>query len=58
MMMKTPNEGMDTPLADGPSEIRLEDLSPDLRTACEHAGWPSLVPVQAKAIPYLFPDAI
>ncbi|RPI20155.1 MAG: DEAD/DEAH box helicase [Acidobacteriales bacterium] len=53
MSDEKPNEGMDTLLADGPSEIRLEDLSPDLRTACERAGWPSLVPVQAKAIPYL-----
>ncbi len=48
-----PNEGMDTPLADGPREIRLEDLSPELKAACERAGWPSLVPVQAKSIPYL-----
>jgi ATP-dependent RNA helicase DeaD len=48
-----PNEGMDTPLADGPREINMEDLTPELRAACERAGWPSLVPVQAKAIPYL-----
>jgi ATP-dependent RNA helicase DeaD len=53
MSDENPNEGMDTPLADGASEIRLEDLSSDLRMACERAGWPSLVPVQAKAIPYL-----
>lgn len=35
------------------SEISLEDLPPELRTACENAGWKSLVPVQAKSIPYI-----
>lgn len=34
-------------------EIRLEDLSPRLREAATRAGWPGLMPVQAKAIPYV-----
>ena len=34
-------------------DVNLEDLSPDLKAACGRAGWTSLVPVQAKAIPYL-----
>jgi ATP-dependent RNA helicase DeaD len=33
-------------------EISLEDLSPDMRDACLRAGWKTLVPVQAKSIPY------
>jgi len=47
------NEGIDTPLSDGPRDISLEELTPELRAACERAGWTSLVPVQAKSIPYL-----
>jgi ATP-dependent RNA helicase DeaD len=35
------------------ADISLEDLTPELRTACENAGWKSLVPVQAKSIPYI-----
>jgi ATP-dependent RNA helicase DeaD len=35
------------------SDIRLEDLSDELKAACVRAGWKSLVPVQARAIPYL-----
>jgi ATP-dependent RNA helicase DeaD len=34
-------------------EISIEDLAPELRAACENAGWKSLTPVQAKAIPYI-----
>lgn len=48
-----PNEGMGAPLEEGPQEIRMEDLSDELKAACERAGWTSLVPVQAKSIPYL-----
>jgi len=33
-------------------EISLDDLSPDMRDACNRAGWTSLTPVQAKSIPY------
>ena len=33
-------------------EITLEQLSPEMRDACNRAGWTSLVPVQAKSIPY------
>lgn len=47
------NEGIDTPVADGPRDICLEELTDDLKAACERAGWTSLVPVQAKSIPYL-----
>jgi ATP-dependent RNA helicase DeaD len=46
-------KGMETPAVDGPAEICLEDLPADLQAACQRAGWPSLAPVQAKAIPYL-----
>ena len=35
------------------SDGRLEDLSGELKAACVRAGWKSLVPVQARAIPYL-----
>ena len=38
---------------DTPSEISMEELMPELRAACERAGWKILTPVQAKAIPYL-----
>ena len=48
-----PTNGTDASLADGPSEICMEDLTPELKAACERAGWTSLVPVQAKSIPYL-----
>ncbi len=33
--------------------VRLEDLSPELRAACEGAGWSALTPVQEAAIPTL-----
>ncbi|MBP1711540.1 MAG: superfamily and helicase [Deltaproteobacteria bacterium] len=48
-----PPEGINDSLPDDPREISLEELTPELRTACERAGWTSLVPVQAKSIPYL-----
>jgi len=48
-----PNEGIATPVADGPRDICLEELTDDLKAACERAGWTSLAPVQAKSIPYL-----
>lgn len=35
------------------AEISLAELAPELRTACENAGWKSLVPVQAQSIPYI-----
>ena len=31
----------------------LQNLAPELRIACENAGWQSLTPVQAKSIPYI-----
>lgn len=34
-------------------EITLDDLSTELRQATANAGWGSLMPVQAKAMPYL-----
>jgi ATP-dependent RNA helicase DeaD len=35
-------------------EATLADLPDKLRQGCALAGWPELMPVQAKAIPYLF----
>ena len=37
-------------------EISLDGLNPELQAACGRAGWTQLVPVQAKAIPYLLAD--
>ncbi len=39
--------------ADVPSEISMEGLTPELRAACDRAGWKILTPVQAKSIPYI-----
>ncbi|PKN73708.1 MAG: ATP-dependent helicase [Deltaproteobacteria bacterium HGW-Deltaproteobacteria-10] len=39
--------------ADALAEISLAGMAPELRTACENAGWTSLTPVQAKSIPYI-----
>lgn len=33
-------------------EISMEHLSRKMREACNHAGWETLTPVQAKSIPY------
>ncbi len=33
-------------------EISMEELTPEMRDACDRAGWNTLVPVQAKSIPY------
>ena len=33
-------------------EISIEELSPEMRDACDRAGWKTLTPVQAKSIPY------
>ena len=49
---KTSDENNIEP-ADSLAEISLAGLAPELRTACENAGWTSLVPVQAKSIPYI-----
>ncbi len=35
-------------------ELTLETLPPYLREACERAGWKSLMPVQARSLPYIF----
>ena len=48
------DEGTEASAAEGLGEICLEELAENLQTACRRAGWTSLVPVQAKAIPYLF----
>ena len=37
-------------------EITLEELTPEMRDACDRAGWKTLVPVQAKSIPYFLAD--
>ena len=38
--------------ADVLTEISIEELTPEMRDACDRAGWKTLVPVQAKSIPY------
>ncbi|KQC10865.1 MAG: DEAD/DEAH box helicase [Smithella sp. SDB] len=38
--------------ADSLPEISMEQLSPEMREACNHAGWKTLTPVQSKSIPY------
>ncbi len=48
-----PEEGKEPVSTENFRDISLADLSPDLQAACERAGWTSLVPVQAKAIPFL-----
>ena len=53
MSDNNPGDGIDAPLTNDPREICMEDLTDELKAACERAGWPSLVPVQAKSIPYL-----
>jgi len=37
-------------------EISVEELTPEMRDACDRAGWKTLVPVQAKSIPYFLAD--
>jgi ATP-dependent RNA helicase DeaD len=37
-------------------EISVEELTPEMRDACNRAGWKTLVPVQAKSIPYFLAD--
>ncbi|OIO03803.1 MAG: DEAD/DEAH box helicase [Desulfovibrionaceae bacterium CG1_02_65_16] len=34
-------------------EVKLEDLPEMMRGACARAGWPGLMPVQEKALPYM-----
>lgn len=34
-------------------EISVEELSGEMRAACDRAGWKTLTPVQAKSIPYM-----
>ena len=43
----------DLPASDELGDVRLDELSGPLQEACARAGWKSLVPVQARAIPYL-----
>jgi ATP-dependent RNA helicase DeaD len=49
---QTPNLSIDEPANPLP-ELTLEQLPPRLREAAGRAGWTSLMPVQARAIPYL-----
>jgi ATP-dependent RNA helicase DeaD len=46
-------EGSDSVALEGPADICMEELPPQLQAACVRAGWPSLTPAQAKAIPYI-----
>ncbi|MBI9079732.1 MAG: DEAD/DEAH box helicase [Pseudodesulfovibrio sp.] len=49
-----PESGNEEPKTnDTPVEITFEDLSDDLKDACDRAGWNDLMPVQQKAMPYL-----
>lgn len=50
------NEATATEPAHALGEISLSDLPPELRQACENAGWNNLTPVQAKSIPYILAD--
>ncbi|MEW5773266.1 MAG: DEAD/DEAH box helicase [Thermodesulfobacteriota bacterium] len=56
---KTPPAGNDpasltvTEPADALPEISLDDLPRSLQDACARAGWDKLMPVQARALPYL-----
>ncbi len=47
--LTTPETAPKNPLP----ETTLEQLPPRLREAAAHAHWPSLMPVQARALPYL-----
>src|SRR5690606_1949009 len=49
----TPTGEVDALLSDDLGEISIEELIPELQAACRRGDWTSLVPVQAKAIPYL-----
>jgi ATP-dependent RNA helicase DeaD len=46
-------ENSEPPTQGSLPEIRLEDLPDPLQAAARSVGWPSLMPVQARAIPYL-----
>ena len=48
--IKNEEKAMDR--ADVLPEISAEELTPEMRAACDRAGWKTLVPVQAKSIPY------
>ncbi len=45
--------GIDEP-EDALPSVQFADLAPRLQEACIRAGWQSLMPVQAHALPYLF----
>ena len=50
------NEAITAESRNGFAEISMKDLTARMREACVRAGWNSLTPVQAKAIPYLLAD--
>ena len=50
------NEAITAESRNGFAEISMKDLTARMREACVRAGWDSLTPVQAKAIPYLLAD--
>ncbi|MFO7569461.1 MAG: DEAD/DEAH box helicase [Smithellaceae bacterium] len=51
-----PEEGSGAMPADGPADLCMEELTPQLRAACDRAGWKTLTPAQAKSIPYILSD--
>ena len=53
MSDETFRDETDLPGSEDLGDIRLDELTGPLQAACDRAGWKSLVPVQARAIPYL-----
>ncbi|MBP8608852.1 MAG: DEAD/DEAH box helicase [Smithellaceae bacterium] len=56
MEEESKNEAITAESRNGFAEISMKDLTARMREACVRAGWDSLTPVQAKAIPYLLAD--
>lgn len=56
MEEESKNEAITAESRNGFAEISMKDLTARMRESCVRAGWNSLTPVQAKAIPYLLAD--
>ena len=56
MEEESKNEAITAESRNGFAEISMKDLTARMREACVRAGWDSLTPGQAKAIPYLLAD--
>ncbi|KAB1441460.1 DEAD/DEAH box helicase [Pseudodesulfovibrio senegalensis] len=56
-MSDTTNQNTDQePTNNKLPQTSISELSETLREACNNAGWPSLTPVQCKALPYVLAD--